>query len=92
MTLDTTDESFSFIGTLHGTDTVFIIIRDEGGAFQGMLSDPLATDEFDTIPRPVSDFFNRNGIYTATAFTDGEIELDGFTIKIEFDGEEIWIK
>ena len=37
----TTDESFKFIGTLNGTDSVFIIIRDAGGDFKGMLSDPI---------------------------------------------------
>ena len=53
----TTDEKFSFIGTLNGTDSVFVIIRNAGGAFKGMLSDPHSIDEFNVIPRPVSDFF-----------------------------------
>ena len=53
----TKDENFSFIGTLNGTETVFVIIRDGHGNFEGMLSDPIATDEFDVIPRPVSNFF-----------------------------------
>ncbi|MFQ5476038.1 MAG: Ig domain-containing protein [Nitrosopumilus sp.] len=86
----TTDESFGFIGTLNGTETVFVIIRDAGGNFEGMLSDPIATDEFDVIPRPVSNFFTSKGIYNATAFTDTEKEEDGFTIKLEFDGSKIF--
>ena len=86
----TTDESFSFIGTLNGTETVFVIIRDAGGNFKGMLSDPIATDEFDVIPRPVTNFFSSNGFYNATAFTDEEKEEDGFTIKLEFDGDRVF--
>ncbi len=53
----TTDEKFGFVGTLNGTDSVFVIIRNEGGAFKGMLSDPMSTDEFNVIPREVSDYF-----------------------------------
>ncbi|MEK0367860.1 MAG: hypothetical protein QQN45_08030, partial [Nitrosopumilus sp.] len=86
----TTDEKFGFIGTLNETDSVFVIIRNAGGAFKGMLSDPLSTDEFNVIPRPVSDFFKFKGIYDATAFTGQEKEEDGFTIKLEFDGEKLF--
>jgi len=86
----TTDESFGFIGSLNGTETVFVIIRDASGNFKGMLSDPIATDEFDAIPRPVSNFFTSNGIYNATAFTDTEKEEEGFTIKLEFDGNKVF--
>ncbi len=60
----TTNESFKFIGTQDGKDIVFIIIRDAGGKFKGMLSDPRQIQgEFDAIPRPVSDYFKNNGIY-----------------------------
>jgi len=86
----TTDESFGFIGTINGTETVFVIIRDGQGNFKGMLSDPIATDEFDVIPRPVTNFFTSSGIYNATAFTDKEKEEDGFVIKIEFDGSKLF--
>ncbi len=72
----TTDEKFGFIGTLNGTDSVFVIIK-LGGNFKGMLSDPHATDEFDVIPRPVSDYFKSSGIYNATAFTGEEKEEEG---------------
>ena len=86
----TTDEKFGFIGTLNGTDSVFVIIRNAGGGFKGMLSDPLSTDEFNVIPRPVSDYFKFAGIYNATAFTGQEKEEEGFTIKLEFDGEKLF--
>jgi len=87
----TTDEKFSFIGTLNGTDSVFVIIHNAGGGYKGMLSDPLSTDEFNVIPRPVSDFFKFAGIYNATAFTGQENwKEDGFTIKLEFDGEKLF--
>ncbi|MBA4717815.1 MAG: hypothetical protein HRO68_01370 [Nitrosopumilus sp.] len=87
----TTNESFKFIGTQDGKDIVFIIIRNVGGNFEGMLSDPRQIQgEFDAIPRPVSDYFKNNGIYNATAFTDDEKEEDGFTIKLEFDGYKLF--
>ncbi len=86
----TTTESFSFIGTLNETGTVFVIIRDGNGNFKGMLSDPIATDEFDVIPRQVSNFFTSTGIYNATAFTDTEKEENGFVVKIEYDGTKIF--
>ena len=84
----TADEKFGFVGTLNGTDTVYVIIHNSGGNFQGMLSDPLSTDEFNVIPKPVSDYFKSSGIYNATAFTDKE--EDGFTIKLEFDGNKLF--
>jgi len=86
----TTNEKFGFIGTLDGTDSVFVIIRNAGGGFKGMLSDPLSTDEFNVIPRPVSDYFKSKGIYDATAFTGQEKEEDGLTIKLEFDGNKLF--
>ncbi len=86
----TTTESFGFIGTLNGTETVFVIIRDGHGNFKGMLSDPIATDDFDVIPRPVSNFFTSTGIYNATAFTDKEKEEDGFVVKLEYDGTKLF--
>jgi len=87
----TTNESFKFIGTQDGKDIVYIIIRDAGGDFEGMLSDPRQIQgEFDAIPRPVSDYFKNNGIYNATGFTDDENEEDGFTIKLEFDGYKLF--
>ena len=57
----TTDESFSFIGTLNGTEAVYVIIR-EGAKYAGQLADPNAIDEFDVIPRSVSDVFKNKGI------------------------------
>ncbi|MEE8181473.1 MAG: CFI-box-CTERM domain-containing protein [Nitrosopumilaceae archaeon] len=86
----TTDEKFGFIGTMEGADSIFVIIRDASGNFKGMLSDPSGIDEFDVIPRPVSNFFTHAGIYNATAFTGDEKEEDGFTIQLEFDGNKVF--
>jgi hypothetical protein len=85
------EENFKFIGTQDGKDTVFVIIRDVTGNFKGMLSDPTPDlNEFSVIPRPVSSFFDNEGIYNATAFTDEQKEEEGFTIKIEYDGDKIF--
>jgi len=86
----TTDESIKFIGTLNGTETVYVFIRDAGGKYEGQLADPIATDEFDVIPQSVSIFFDSKGIYSATAFTGDEKEEDGFTIQLEFDGNKVF--
>nr|WP_237087709.1 Ig domain-containing protein [Nitrosopumilus piranensis] len=87
----TIDENFSFIGEQDGKDIVFVIIRDSNGNFKGMLSDPGPSQgEFSVIPRPVSNFFNNEGIYNATAFIDDQKEEEGIVIKIEFDGKKIF--
>jgi len=87
----TNDESFKLIGTQDGKEVVFIIIRDASGDFKGMLSDPRQYQgEFSAIPRPVSDFFENDGIYNATAFTGDQKEEEGFTIKLEFNGKKVF--
>ncbi|MCH6586163.1 MAG: hypothetical protein IH792_03935 [Thaumarchaeota archaeon] len=88
----TTDESFKFIGTQDGKEVVFIIIRDASDKFRGMLSDPRQYQgEFSVIPRPVTNFFSFEGMYNATAFTGDQKEEDGFTIKLEFDGNKVFV-
>ena len=87
----TTDENFKLIGTQDGKETIFIIIRDMSGNFKGMLSDPSPDQgEFTAIPRPVSNFFNSEGIYNVTAFVDNQKEEEGFTIKLEFDNDKLF--
>ena len=87
----TKNETFSFKGVQEGKSTVYIIIRDSYGKFQGMLSDPTpGQGEFAVIPRPVENFFSSQGIYNATAFTDNQKEEEGHTIKIEYDGSKIF--
>ncbi len=87
----TTEEYFKFEGIQDGKDTIYVIIRDAGGNFKGMLSDPTPDQgEFSVIPRPVSNFFASTGTYNATAFTDKQKEGEGLTIKIEFDGQKIF--
>jgi len=88
----TTDENIMFIGTQNATDVIFVIIRDSNGNFEGMLSDPTPQQgEFSVIPRQVTNFFNNAGIYNATAFSDTEKEDQGFTIKLEFDGDKVFL-
>ena len=88
----TDEENITFIGTQNGTDTVFIIIRDSNGNFEGMLSDPTPEEgEFSVIPRQVSNFFQSEGIYNATGFIDTQKENEGFTIKLEYDGDKVFI-
>jgi len=88
----TEDENIVFIGTQNATDVIFVIIRDSNGNFEGMLSDPTPQQgEFSVIPRQVSNFFENKGIYNATAFSDTEKENQGFTIKLEFDGDKVFV-
>jgi len=84
------EENFTLIGTQDGENVVYIIIRDAGGNYKGMLSDPSRDLDFSAIPRPVSNFFDNKGIYNATAFIDEQKEDEGFTIKIEYDGKKIF--
>ena len=88
----TVDENFKLIGTQDGKETIFVIIRDSNGNFEGMLSDPSPDQgEFSVIPRQVPNFFQSSGIYNATAFADTEKENQGFTIKLEFDGDKVFL-
>ncbi|MCV0430499.1 MAG: Ig domain-containing protein [Nitrosopumilus sp.] len=88
----TDEENMKFIGTQNGTEVIFVIIRDGNGNFEGMLSDPTpAEGEFSVIPRPVSNFFKSAGIYNATGFVDSQQESDGFTIKLEYDGDRVFL-
>ena len=89
--LYTTSETFKFIGTQDGKDVVYVIIRDSTGSFRGMLSDPRQYEgEVSIIPRPVTNFFLLEGIYTVTAFTDEQKEENGFIITLKFDGDKIF--
>ena len=88
----TEDENIVFVGIQNATDVIFVIIRDDSGNFEGMLSDPTPQQgEFSVIPRQVSNFFQSTGIYNATAFSDTEKENQGFTIKLEFDGDKVFV-
>ncbi|HXW02827.1 MAG TPA: Ig domain-containing protein [Nitrosarchaeum sp.] len=88
------DGKFLFIGNEdEGSTSVFVIIRDSIGDFVGMLSDPTSDNDgtFSTLPRDVSQFFKSKGIFNATAFTDNQKEENGITIKIEYDGDKIFV-
>lgn len=88
----TEEENLVFVGTQDAKNVIFVIIRDSNGNFEGILSDPTPQQgEFSVIPRQVSNFFDRSGIYNATAFTDAEKENKGFTIKLEFDGDKVFL-
>ncbi|MGV7225963.1 MAG: hypothetical protein ACQ9CV_03445, partial [Nitrosopumilus sp.] len=87
----TIDENFTFIGIQDAKEIVYVIIRDGFGNYQGMASDPTTTQgEFTTIPRPVELFFDQEGIYNATAFTDTQKEVNGTSILLEFDGNKVF--
>jgi len=89
--LYTEDENFAFIGNQEGKEQVFVIIRDEGGDYIGMLSDVNpGKGEYSVIPRQVSLFFKDDGIYKATAFTNDQAEKNGITIELEFKDEKLF--
>ena len=75
-----------------GKTSVFVIIRDEDGDYEGMFSDPSSDDDgtFETIGKQVEDVFSSRGVYFATAFTDDQKEKDGITIEIEYDGDKVF--
>ncbi len=88
------DGKFLFIGNEEdGSTSVFVIIRDSIGDFIGMLSDPSSDSDgtYSTLPRDVSQFFKSKGFFNATAFTDNQKEENGITIKIEYDGDKIFV-
>ena len=79
----TVDENFRLIGTQDGKDVVYIIIRDATGSFMGMLADPTpSSGEFDTFPKPVTNFFSLKGIYKGlkkvTNFIDAVKKVQNF--------------
>jgi len=90
----TNEEKMTFIGKeQEGKKAVYVIIRDSTGAYKGMLSDPTSESDgtYSTIPRIVSQFFDSEGTYNATAFTDAQKEEFGITIKLQYDGDKVLI-
>ncbi|MDX1596201.1 MAG: hypothetical protein R3327_04605, partial [Nitrosopumilaceae archaeon] len=86
----TTDEKIKFVGTQDGKDTVFVIIHGPSGDFKGMLADPSPDQgEFAVIPQDTEQFFDVEGIYNATAFTDDQKESEGIVIQLEFNGNQV---
>jgi len=87
-------EQISFIGKeQEGNKSVYVIIRDSTGEFMGMLSDPYSDVDgtFSVIPRDVSLFFKSVGVYNATSFTDEQKEVNGITIKLQYDGNKVFV-
>ncbi|MDH3656852.1 MAG: Ig domain-containing protein [Nitrosopumilus sp.] len=76
-----------------GGISVFVIIRDEDGTYEGMVSDTTsdADGTFSTIAREVEGLFSSKGIYFATAFTDDQKEKDGITLELEYDGNKVFL-
>lgn len=85
----TIDEDIKFAGIQNGTNVVFVVIHDMSGNHKGMLAGS-GENEFLTIPKPASKFFEHIGIHNATAFTDKQKMSEGITIQLEFDGEKIF--
>ena len=84
----------TFVGQRQVGDTfVYVIIRDSTGAYKGMLSDPTSESDgtYSTIPKTVSQLFDSEGTYNATAFTDSQKEEFGITIKLQYDGDKVSI-
>jgi hypothetical protein len=86
----TIDENIKFVGTQNGTNVVFVVIHDANGNYKDMLAGS-GENEFTVIPRPVSNIFEDKGIHNATAFTDKQKLESGFTIRLEFDGEKVFV-
>ena len=89
----TDEESIVFVGKEStGKQSVFVIIRSSSGETE-MVSDPFSDDDgtFKTFPRAVDAIFSRSGIYEATAFTGNEKVEDGLTIKLEYDGNKVFL-
>ena len=88
------DERFVFEGIEStGKVSVFVIVRDDDGDYQTMVSAPRsdADGAFSTTGRIVEDIFSSKGTYFATAFTDDQKEKDGLTIELEYDGNQIFL-
>ncbi|MBM2818640.1 MAG: Ig family protein [Nitrosarchaeum sp.] len=90
----TIEESMIFIGKEQtGKKSVFVVIDDPTGDYVGMISDPSSDVDgsFSTIPRDVTNYFKSKGIYNATAFTDDQKKNEGLTIKLQFDGNKVFV-
>ena len=90
----TDDEGFIFEGNESiGSQSVFVIIRSSSGGYVTMVSDPSSGSDkkFETIPRTVESIFNREGEYTATAFTDEQKEESGVTLRLLYDDNKLSI-
>jgi hypothetical protein len=88
------DENFTFVGTeSEGAKSIFVIIRGSTGKYIGMLSDPVSDSDgsFETIPRPVDNFFKFSGTYNATAFADDQQESEGIFILLNYDGDRVTV-
>lgn len=86
------DDEFVFSGIeSSGGLKVFVVILDPNGNSQGMVTDDSSSFSgvFATSPRPVTNYFDEIGSYTATAYTEGQTQADGVTIELEFDGRFI---
>jgi hypothetical protein len=90
----TIEESMIFIGKEQtGKKSVFVVIDDPTGDYVGMISDPSSDVDgsFSTFPRDVTNYFKSRGIYNATAFTDDQKKNEGLTIKLQFDGNKVFV-
>ena len=90
----TNDEKMTFVGKAQpGDKSVYVIIRDPTGTYKGMVSDPTSESDgtYSTISRDVDNFFDFEGTYNATAFTDSQGEKNGITIKLQYDGDKVSI-
>ena len=91
----TDDENIVFSGVIKSTErqSVFVIIRDSNDRYQTMVSAPISNTDgtFSTIPREVDGIFKSKDTYYATAFTDEQKEKDGIILKLEYDGDKVFL-
>jgi len=86
------EAKFAFVGKeSDGSKSIFVIIRGSSGKYLGMVSDPVSNPDgsFETIPRPVKDFFKSAGTFNATAFSDDQQESEGIFILLQYDGNQV---
>ena len=87
-------EFISFVGTQDGKDVVTITIYDTFGDFKGLISD-LSPDqgEFSASSsltnKQVSDIFDADGIYNATAFTNEQKQDNGIILRLEYKNNKV---
>jgi len=76
-----------------GRISVFVIIRDDDGTYQTMVSAPISDTDgaFSTIAREVEGIFKSKGTYFAIAFTDDQKEKDGMILELEYDGDKVFV-
>ena len=87
--LYTINEKISFVGNeSEGSEIVNVVVKPPSGKSELLGGFSNSDGEFETIPQPVKNIFDRVGIYSVTVFVD-KIE-NGISIQLEFDGNKVF--